>query len=374
MKGNHGIMMKSKVALSLAGLILLGCTSTPTTSTEKVGPQKKSLATIVYQSNRGSALEPCGCEYKPWGGIDREANAVEGYRKTQPHLWYVDAGNLYARTDTKVTHDYVVSKAAAITQMLNTMKLDLFAPGPLDYSMGMESLKQMAAKAQFKFISSNVLGKNGKSVFLPYHIEKRGELNFAFLSLSPDMTFKEEGYQVEAAEQTLARLLPELSVKADFVVLLTQLDNAQTQAIGEKYPEIRVIVGASTKVVTDKPYWFKTGKTLLVDPDNFGMVLGKLTIEYRTPFQGFYSPVAIMDNQDELKLLEAGLAKDPKKKESIEAIEKFKQYRLLAAMPGGSPYGGELIKLDKNRFGAKNAITQLIAKQKEDVRNQAIKH
>jgi 2',3'-cyclic-nucleotide 2'-phosphodiesterase (5'-nucleotidase family) len=374
-------MKKISITQIVGGFTLLafavsGCATKPSTSSSEVVPatQKVAAVSFIYQSNRGSALEPCGCEYKPWGGIDREANAVEKLRQSTPNLWYIDSGNLYTRLKSKVSHQYVMEKGALMTDMLNRMKLDVFSPGPWDYTIGIASLKELSAKAKFKFISSNVLTKDGSSLFLPYHMEKRGDVTFGFISLTPVDAVKEAGITVEAPEKTLARLLPELTSKVDFIVLLSQLDNEATQAIGEKYPDIRLIVGANDKIVTEKPYWFVGGKTLLVDPESYGMFLGKLDIEYRTPFQGFYSPQAISDNREELKILEQSLVKSPNDKMLPGMIDNVKKTKILSAIKGGSPYGGELIKLDKVRYGQKNDITQLIAKQKANVRTKAISH
>src|SRR3990167_8231728 len=108
-------------------LLLTGCTSLVRTSSP-VSP-----LSIVFQSNRYGNLETCGCHTNPFGGIDRELNALAEIRNTHATVLNVDAGNVFVPNKPIGTIDYYRSRAQLIAPILDDLGLDVVAPGPNDF-------------------------------------------------------------------------------------------------------------------------------------------------------------------------------------------------------------------------------------------------
>lgn len=355
----------------VAGAMLSACAARTTVSpSASIGPRKAAKITFLYQSNRFGVLEPCGCQSHPWGGIDREANAIGEIRKGASPTLYVDSGNALAPTGTSSHLEHRREKARAIVAILDEMALDVLAPGPSDYALGADTLKSLAAKSRFRWVSTNV-ARDGKPVFERYVILERAGTRYAFLSATPEGALTEPGLSVEAPEGAIAKALAELAGKADFVVLLSQLGAKQDEVLAKRTPGVQLVVGADTAKSFDMPLWI-AGHTLIVDPQNEGHYIGRLDLSLELPFQGFYSDSVIEQNRTQLAQWKAALEKNPSDKLARMYIDFLTANACLDRIAGGSTYTHELVKLDPKRYGAKNAITKLLAKEKERVRKQAI--
>ena len=145
--------------LIAAGCLLGSCASKPT-----AGPVTAAKVTIAYQATRAASIEPCGCQSRPWGGLDREYNALNKLRGERI-TFYFDAGNsLVGDLATKATTASATKKAEAIAAMLSANGLDVLSPGQAEYSLGSENLKKVAAASRFSWVSSNVTEKK-KALF-----------------------------------------------------------------------------------------------------------------------------------------------------------------------------------------------------------------
>lgn len=361
--------MKTNVLrpLAFAALAALsGCTTTGNIKPDGAAPVN---VTLVYGSNRYGVTEPCGCHSHPYGGLDREANAVAELRRRDAALFYVDAGNLFSKPEggnPKTGR----RKAEFLVSALNRMGLQVFAPGAGDYRLGVDFLKRMAGVAHFGFVSTNVIGDDGATVFAPYRIEVRDGVRFGVISLT-DPKLQVKGLRAETADATLAKWLPVVAAKSDLVVLLSQLGSAEDERIARHYPQINLIVGGDPTLAAGDAYWF-AGHTLVVDPHNNGYLLGKLDLQIQLPFKGFFSPKVVAENQARLAEYESRLKASPGNAIVSKAIERLRREESLAAIPGGSIYRNELVQLDEEHYGTRNDLTVMLNQEKERVHRQAI--
>lgn len=321
-------------------LLLSACAHNPV-------PIIKKDVTILYQSNRFGELEPCGCQKKPYGGIDREANAVSAARREGRAVWYVDAGNLLGPETEKLSLDHRRRKARALAGMLKEMKLDVLFPGPSDYALGVDFLRELSRESGVAFVGGS---------FPRYHIGDRAGLRVAFLA---------------AEELSVKETVSELAGKADMVVALSQLGAEKDELLAKQIPEIHVIIGADPNVALEKPFLIE-GRTLQADAHRYGYQIGKLAIDLQLPFRGFSSPEEIAANRARLADWQARLAADPDNRIAAEYIDKIQREEVLSASEGGSTYRNELISLDAERFGKKNSITEKIQAYRAAVRAAAL--
>jgi len=333
----------------------------------------KAGLTLVYQVNRESEIEPCGCETNPYGGMDREFNALEELRKLNDVL-YVDGGNTLAPILMTAGIDYYRDKAKALVQMLNKNGLSVFAPGPTDYALGAEFLRELQNEAQFKFVSTNVIDEQGRPLFAPYQLVERDGIVYGVVSITPE-TVKGDGIKVEHYMKALDKWLPEVRRKSDFIIALSQLgDNEKEKALAKEYPDIQVWVGSDAKMTLHEAIWVNDGKSILVDGHQHGYQLGKLSLKLNFPFKGIYSPEQVEKNQDRMQRAQKRLKVAEKDTHKLRIQNRIKMLKTMELEPiaGGSKYNHELIKLDKERYGKPNEVTELITKEKERVRQKAL--
>ena len=370
-------MDKKQVVRGLKFLVILalaGCTSQPAKESPQAQATKGSREakpTVLYQSNRLGSLEPCGCDSKPFGGMDREWNAAQMIRGEGQPVVFVDAGNALAPSNKKGPLKHHQEKAKTIVGLMNELGVDAFAPGPADYGLGLEALAGLKAASRFLWVSTNVL-KGGTPVFSPYVVVERNGLRIGVLSASPFGAIKEAGVTPVEPKTAIEQLLPEVTAKSDVVVLLSQLATASDSDLAPKLAGVHVVVGSDTKSAFEEPLWF-TARNIEVDPHINGYYLGRLNLDLRLPFEGLFSPAAVTKNRNELAEWKAQLVKDPSNTFAKRSVEFLEKTACLAPIEGGSNYTNELIPLDPKRFGKKNALTALLTQEKERVRQRAIR-
>ncbi|MBI4403479.1 MAG: bifunctional metallophosphatase/5'-nucleotidase [Deltaproteobacteria bacterium] len=358
--------MKTILALLWAVLLIASCVSRPPKPTKHI----ETNVSILYQSNREGEMASCGCHSHPFGGLDREANLLSQVRKQQPHVIYVDSGNMLALE--KPQHlDHARTKAKALIEMFNVMGLDVFAPGPQDYLLGIDFLKDLSTKAKYPFISSNVFIE-GKPVFQPYEIIERGGVKFGFFSAIPKESVANSKVTVHEPLGILNKTLQRLESQVDIVVLLSGLSSADNEKIGNDEKTVHLIIGSAKNVVIENPYWFK-GHSLLVDGEIRGMSLGKLDLELKLPFKGFYSMPIVEQNLAALSYWETE-REQGRAQAANHYIDRIRRHKCLAPIEGGTVYTNALVDLDEKRFGAKNQISALIKRYHQTVRTSAIEN
>jgi 2',3'-cyclic-nucleotide 2'-phosphodiesterase (5'-nucleotidase family) len=352
-----------------AALFVASCTTSPVTKTYE--KELTAQITVLHQSNRQGVIEPCGCTSKPWGGMDRELNAVRKIRKEKQSVVFIDSGNMLAAPGGALTLAQKQAKAKTVADMLQKLELDVFAPGPEDYALGTSFLKELAAKSKFQFLSTNVNGADGKTLFKPYVMIEKGGIKIAVVSMTPSSAVKEAGISVSDPVGTAESTLAPLRKDADLVVVLSQLGNQKDQELAKSNTLAHLIVGADENSVTESPFWYD--KSLLVDSHASGFLLAQLDLDLGFPFKGFYSTSEVQAAQKRLKGMEAQLASGKGDSTLASRIARLKESGATGIPMGGSEYHYDNIKLTKQKFGKSNELTKIIAKEKERVRKEALK-
>ncbi|MCB0406500.1 MAG: hypothetical protein KDD51_17085 [Bdellovibrionales bacterium] len=359
--------MKKLVALLFVGIaVLVVLLSKPShkSVTSRALPNTAELA-IVHSSNRMGTLEPCGCQVNPYGGIDREANAVAQLRKVRPNLLFVDGGNLLNGGEATLEQNEKEDRAKVMVEMLNISGLNLFTPGPLDYDLGALHLRRLQKSAHFPFISTNVrMASGGETVFKPYSIFEIGGVRYGVVSASDPAAISAVGVTVDSPDKTLAKWIPTVKKHADIIILVSQLPNLASRDLAVKYG-IPIVIGAEKSFGTDHAVLYQHGQHILVDTQIQGFLLGLLDIDFRFPFNGFTSDEEVERNRKSLAYL--------KKTQANSAhTHQFEESRLLSPIAGGSSYYSELIKLDEERFGAPNEVSALKERYYQSLRKTAV--
>lgn len=356
------------LCLPLTLFLVARCASAPSAT---VDGKFDGKFTLIYQGGRASVTEPCGCQSTPYGGMDREYNAVQQIRFEDKGVLFVDAGNGLAPEKMPSKIDVYRKKATAMIEMMGKNTVQAYAPGPLDLKLGVSFLKEVEKKAAFPFINASLRDAQGEYLFNPSTVVDVEGLKVGIIGLSPEGKSKE--WMAPNPEQALKLALSGIAGKANLLVVLSQLSSRENEKLAEKHPEIQIVVGSDPKTSLFDPYFVNGGKTIVLDPHVFGYRLGKMESLVKLPFKGFYSPLAIQAALEEKAGWEKQIAEKKRVTEAKMNIERINERKLLAPIPGGTQIANTLIGLDEATFGKANEVTELLKKYKQELKSQALK-
>lgn len=102
-------------------------------------------------------LEPCGCQSRPLGGIDRIAQAIEADGAPAGSRLVVATGNLFFEHPAIETQMVFQEQAKAerIAAILNRLGLAAWAPGPSDFALGAERFRALSGALRAPGLASN---------------------------------------------------------------------------------------------------------------------------------------------------------------------------------------------------------------------------
>jgi 2',3'-cyclic-nucleotide 2'-phosphodiesterase (5'-nucleotidase family) len=355
--------LQLQLLVGVGFFMLLGCSSAPKKTESKIQIGQFLPYTVLYQSGRQGTFNPCAkCTTTPFGGLDREANAVEAIRSFSTSVVYADGGNLFVpENSTDADIEKYRSQSEQVLEAFNLMSLDVFAPGPTDWKLGKDHLKKLSKAAAFHFVSTNIMDENDRRIFPAFQLVQRAGVTFAFLSILPEGWYGKDVHAT-AVKSALNKWVWQASVRADFVIVLSQLGDAELdRQILDRYPQVKLVIGNDPRVHANSPTWVR-GR-LLVDGYRHGYYLGKLSFELKPPFFGFYSEKELLQSQESYSRLERELASesDVNQRSALQAkLLGAKQGHPRDKPSGGSRFVHELIPLDAERFGTPNEITALV--------------
>jgi len=156
----------------------------------------------------------------------------------------VDSGNvLFKNRDGLQLPSQEHLSARAILDIYSALGYDAMAVGPYDLAGGLDLLIDSRMEGT-PWISTDLVDKSGDPVFPPWIIREKDGSRIGILGLT-GKTRLPAGYAVRHWGQALAQYVEALFPACDFLILLSNLDDAANTAIAEAYPQIQLIISAS---------------------------------------------------------------------------------------------------------------------------------
>ncbi len=208
------------------------------------------------------------------GGLSRASFQIKENRKNQPTL-ALSIGNLYF--STPVVSDKYKQNAQKAAKIIKNIQLDAIAVSPLDLSAGYNFLKQLAEKNNLPLVSANLINsQTNDTCFPPYMIKEQDGLKIAMIGLSgkllPQVT--EKDIKQLKWEEALPEVIEKAKEQADFLIILSNLNNEENKKIAQAYPEINIIFTLPNNIQEQT-----TGTPLLVASSRYGKYLPRLEIK-----------------------------------------------------------------------------------------------
>jgi len=268
----------------------------------------------------------------------------------------VDSGDVFHNlvTLSEPQRQLVSDRAFAYVDVFNKTGHDAQGVGDRDLSIGIADLKDLDKKANFPFLSSNIVdAQSGKPVFKERVVLEKGEVKVGVFSLlTPEYRMRERHEKdngikildpITVAQEQVSALKKE---GAQVIVVLSHLTLEESQTIAEKVPGITAMLGSQSQKLQRHP--LSVGNTYITDGYMKGKYLSVLTL-FVDPSDSSYVFV------------------DPNKRAALEsAIQKLEvriQSRKKAISAGkerttGRPGGGNTQWLEKNLAEAEAEIVE----------------
>lgn len=368
-----------KLAISfIAGTFLLvGCSSLQS------NPDGKYELVVIHLNDVHGRAE----EGKYDGmGYPKVASIVNEYKKVlgQENVLYLDAGD-----NTHGTTFATLEKGESMIKLSNEMKLNAMTLGNHDFNYGMEQLYKLENLADFKFLTSNALNKNGKPIGEKYIIKKiRGVKVGIFGLTTPETVYKANPQIVKDLTfsdpiDTAKKITKELKGKGvQFIIAVTHLgDDPATkyewQSIGlaEAVPSINLIVdGHSHTALKDKTV---VNGVTIVQTGEYDKNLGIVKIDFDELVYGekaiypvLLSKAEVENGKDlsvKMELNEKFTAKDDEKISLLMHNIKERQEKIISEVIGKTPVlleaSRELVRTSETNLG--NLVADAILEKSE---------
>ena len=274
-------------------VLLLGCSvDQPHTSTPA------QTFTIVYSSDLDGELEPCGCTVDTdYGGIQRQAAALDTLRTQHPNLILLSGGGLLDDTSplAKLKNQYIISG-------LILQKYDAIALQAKDLSFGISMLMQDSDALSLPWVATNPYANEEA---INRHSEKnktripsdktitRGSITLRFFNSANYQN--QQGETISLPKVVLIEQLKAAKANGHFTILsVEEGDTSHHDLVGKSFLDI-LMTPMRDEYFKDP---VRNGNTLILPPGNRGMSLGviQLTVQAGKISDSFIHNITALDN------------------------------------------------------------------------------
>ena len=261
--------MKRLIAVVLLGAICIGVWF----AWSHRGPAPDHPITVSLTGDIRGRLVPCGCFTGQLGGLTRIATMIGA--APQDTTLKLDIGDALAGTA-----DYERIKLGYIHRALGHLGFDAANLGHREASLSAEQLRGLGKESPVPLLSANLLdAATGAPIAKTHVIVKKGGWRIAIVGVMDARIAAESlgaGLRMDAAENSIARILPSLKSQADFRVLLAFTDEATLHTLARTFPEFDLVLGG--KVTQPAQRIEHEGRTAIFYVTNESRAFGSMSI------------------------------------------------------------------------------------------------
>ena len=177
-------------------------------------------------------------------------------------------------------------KAEHMVDLYKAVGIDAVNIGEFDLALGISYLKELAQKADFPFVSANIVDASGAAIFPRYIIKKVGDKNVGILGLISDTgdipnkvkTITNGEASVSDVVAAASSVVEELTGKVDYIVALTHQQANRDWIVARRAKGIDLVVGGHDKQKTETP--LEADGTLIVRAGEKGQYLGMFEVDF----------------------------------------------------------------------------------------------
>lgn len=319
-------------------------------------------------------------------GYPKVASILNKYRQIfgKENVLYLDAGD-----NTHGTTFATLEKGESMINLSNEMRLDAITLGNHDFNYGMEQLLKLEDIADFKFLTTNILTKDGKSFGSKYIVKKIRGIKVGIFGLTTPETVYKANPQIvknlifadpiDTAKKVIKDLKKE---NVQFIIAVTHLGDDpatkyewQSVGLAESVPEINLIIdGHSHTTLKDKTV---VNGVTIVQTGEYNKNVGIVKIDFDELAYSEKAIYPVLLSKDEvnsendlsvkMELNEEFIAKDDKKIAALIFNIKEKQQKIISEIIGKTPVlleaSREIVRTSETNLG--NLITDAMLEKNE---------
>jgi 2',3'-cyclic-nucleotide 2'-phosphodiesterase (5'-nucleotidase family) len=223
---------------------------------------------------------------------------VKDLRESQKGVLVLDSGDLLFKKYMNPIQENelkgMTEKAQLIVESFNLTGYDAIGIGDDDLTLGKEFLLEISKKANFPFLSSNLLNEaSGKVLFQSSLIKEINGLRIGIFSLlSPDLFTgpsdpRKNGLTIRQPIEVAQAMVKELKPKADLIILLSHLGYVKDIEMAQTVQGINIIVGGHSGINLIYPPVIKD--TIILQTASRGMFGARLDLFFYNNEPIFYN-------------------------------------------------------------------------------------
>jgi 5'-nucleotidase/UDP-sugar diphosphatase len=191
---------------------------------------------------------------------------VKQERQASDHFLLLDAG------DSLFGDRFLgqQTQGKGVVEAMNLLGYDAMALGGGDMRLGLDTLRQRIAEAEFPFLSANVVLSGTETLFTePYIVKEMGDHRVAIIGLTePGAADAVQGaVTVLNPIETARRYVVEVSAKASTIIVLSHLGMEGNIKLAEEVEGIDLIVSGAGQMSVDQAVQSETTGTLIVQAE-----------------------------------------------------------------------------------------------------------
>ncbi|HNY13299.1 MAG TPA: metallophosphatase [Candidatus Wallbacteria bacterium] len=212
---------------------------------------------------------------------------AEVIRKMKKEADSKSAGNYTLMLDAGDITSYKTPSFANVEKdifLMGSLGYDAMALGNHEIDFGLDEFVELSRKVAFPVLCANLIRKDsGKYAFSPSLIKDFGGVRIAIIGLTHKIIMENMKEEDRAkvnyleTEEAYKKAYSEVKDKSDIIVLLSHLGVEGDRELAKTHPEIKLIVGAHSHTLIDKPEM--AGKTCIVQAGRFCENIGKLDVK-----------------------------------------------------------------------------------------------
>jgi 2',3'-cyclic-nucleotide 2'-phosphodiesterase (5'-nucleotidase family) len=270
-------------------------------------------------------------------------------KENRKDVLVLDAGDLFFKKFSNSIPENelkkVSEKARLILEGFNLMGYDALGIGDDDLTLGRDFLMDMSKKAQFLFLSSNIInGDSGKLLFQPYFLKEIAGMKIGIFSLlSPDLFLgpsdpRRKGLIIRDPVETAQAMVRELRPKTDLIILVSHLSYPKDVELAQNISGIHLIIGGHTGANLLHPPLIKN--TYLLQMASKGMYGARVDFTFNNDTFSFYNSTEKRSLESRLNYIKYRLmAKETPEREKAQWLKsKQDTERALAQLQGKNEF------------------------------------
>jgi len=233
---------------------------------------------------------------------------VKDLRESEKGILVLDSGDLlfkkYLQSIPENGLKGMGEKAHLMIESLNLIGYDAMGIGDDDLTLGKEFLLEISKKANFPFLSSNLLDEtSGKVLFQSFLIKEINGLRIGiFALLSPDFFTgpsdpRKRGLTFKSPVDTAQAMVKELKPRTDLIILLSHLGYAKDIEVAQTLQGVNLIVGGHNGINLIYPPVNKN--TIILQNASrgvFGARLDLFLYNHELPFYNSATKISLENN------------------------------------------------------------------------------